>query len=326
MASLGGRTAHGMLAPMRVWSAMLGVLALGAGLGLGTALPAHAQENPADIATARELFREGLVLSREERWEEARVKLEQSLSLKQTPLTYYTLAVAEKKSGHPVAALEHFKTFLAQPQNAKTEGFVPGAEKAVAELERLVARVTIEVSPASIPELDVKIDGKLVPEVALGRPRLVDPGEHEVMARAPGYLPTGDTFSVEAQQSASVSLTLTPSADDGPGMVVGDDDPTLFYAGVGLLAGGGAIGVIGLIVGIVGAEEASDAPTRDGPEADAALEKTLAGDILMGVGGAAAIAGLVLVIMDVTTEDEEPTTAGWRPWVAGDQLGVELRF
>ncbi len=300
-------------------------MALCAGLCLGLSRPALAQERPADIATARELFREGLALSRQEKWEEARVKLEQSLSLKQTPLTYYTLAVAEKKSGHPVAALEHFKVFLAQPQNEKTEGFVPGAEQAVAELERMVARVTITVAPANIPELEVTVDGQPVPEVAFGRPRLVDPGRHEVEARAPGYLSARDSFSVEAQRGASVSLTLTPSGDE-PDPSVDEDDPTSFYAGVGLLAGGGAIGLTGLVVGIIGAEEASDAPTSDGPEADAALEKALAGDILMGVGGAAAIAGLVLVLLDVTSTDDDPSAGGLRPWFAGEQFGLQLRF
>lgn len=310
---------------MRRLSAIVGAMALCAGLSLGMSRPAMAQESPADTATARELFREGLALSREEKWEEARRKLEQSLSLKQTPLTYYTLAVAEKKSGHPVAALEHFKTFLAQPQNEKTKSFVPGAEQAVAELERMVARVTITVSPPNIPELEVTVDGQPVPEVALGRPRLVDPGSHEVRARAPGYLPTEDSFTVEARQRASVSLTLTPAGDDAVPSVE-DDDPTMFYAGVGLLAGGGAVGLTGLAVGIVGAEEASKAPTRDGPEADAALEKALAGDILMGVGGAAAIAGLVLVLVDVTSEDEDPVAMRVRPWFTGDQVGLQFRF
>jgi len=309
---------------MRVWSLVVGILALWVGVGLATSQPALAQESPADIATARELFREGLKLSREDRWEEARLKLEQSLSLKQTPLTYYTLAVAEKKSGHPVAALEHFKVFLAQPRNRKTEGFVPGAKKAVAELEGLVARVTIEVAPSSVPELEVKIDGEPIPEVALGRPRLVDPGEHEVVARAPGYVSARETFGVEAKKRASVTLTLTPSPDVSRGEE--GHDGILLHAGVGLLAGGGAIGITGLVVGIIGAGEAADAPTRDGPEADAALEKALAGDILMGVGGAAAIAGFVLVIMDLTADDDASPAAGWRPWVSGEQLGLQLRF
>jgi len=309
-----------MLAPMRArWAFTLGTCAICAGLALSMG-EASAQERPADIAVARELFREGLALSREQKWDEARAKLEKSLRLKQTPLTYYTLAVAEKNSGRHVAALEHFKIFLAQPQNAKTESFIPGAEKAVMELEQLVAEVIVTVTPPEVPELLVELDGYPVPTVALGRPRPVDSGAHEVTAKGRGFHPTRRSFTIEPRQSRAIELHLMPAPDEER-----PDDDTLFLAGLGLLAGGGAVAMGGLVVGIIGAEEASDAPTRDGPEADAALEKALAGDVLMGIGGATAVAGVVMLLVDLVDDGPSPRKA-IRPWVHGDQLGLEFRF
>src|SRR5262245_46822534 len=81
--------------------------------------PAAAQ-SPADVALARQLFNEGLELSKANKWEDAREKLARSLALKRAPITLYTLGVAEMKSGHLVAALEHLHAFVALPREPGT--------------------------------------------------------------------------------------------------------------------------------------------------------------------------------------------------------------
>jgi tetratricopeptide (TPR) repeat protein len=61
-----------------------------------------------------------------------------------------------------------------------------------------------------------------------------------------------------------------------------------------LMGCGGALFSAGLTVGLVGMNQASHATTRDGADAHAARAKALAGDVLGGVGLAAAGVGLVL--------------------------------
>lgn len=286
---------------------------------------AWAQEDPADIATARELFREGLELSKEEKWEEARVKLGQSLALKQAALTFYTLAVADKNTSHLVAALEHFRGFLAQPVTDKTEGFVEPARQAVAELEKRVAGATITVKPQGSPNLSVRLDGEDLPLSALGRRRLLDPGEHVVTAKADGFAPRTQRLVVAEGENREVVLALQRGPQDGvpePGA-----EPEFPLVPVILIGSGAVVAGVGLALGIVGVGEAKDAPTQDGKEADAALKKTIAGDVLMGVGGATAGVGLVLLILHfVSEEDTAADPVAIRPWAAGDTIGVELRF
>ncbi len=284
--------------------------------------PALGQEEvPADIATARELFREGLALSKQEKWEAARVKLGMSLGLKRAALTYYTLAVADMKSAHVVAALEHFRGFLAQPVSDKTEAFLQPARDAVAELEQRVAWVTIRIDPAGVKGLVVRVDGDALPGAALGRRRLIDPGKHEVTARADGYRTQSQTFVAGAGDRRDVRMALDPAPDPEPA------ERSFPVVPVVLLSVGVSAAVVGLVVGILGNEEAMAAPTRDGPEADAAITKTIVGDVLMGVGGATAVIATVFLILHLTTDDADPAIpTALRPWASGDTFGVQVSF
>jgi hypothetical protein len=303
-----------------VWLSAIFTIAL----SLLVLCPAHAQnESPADVASARELFREGLELSKQEKWEEARVKLAQSLGLKQAALTYYTLAVADKKSGHPVAALEHFRGFLAQPVTEKTEGFLEPARVAVAELEKLVAGVTIIVRPAGLPGLAVIIDGAALPVSVLGRRRLIDPGEHVVTVKAKGHVEQSKKIVGEKGGSHELIFTLQPAPEEE----VPPPETEFPVVPVVLMGAGVAVAAVGLALGIVGANEAKDSEFSDGPVADSALRKTIIGDVLLGVGGATAAVGIVLLIVHFVADDEEPSDpAAIRPWGADGAVGVQLRF
>lgn len=288
---------------------------------LASAAFAQGGDTGADTATARELFKQGIALSKQGRWEEAREKLARSLTLKATPLTYYTLAVAERESGRLVDALEHFRAFLVATPNETTEAYVEPARKAIAELEKRVARVLVRVEPAdAAPTLS--IDGIPVPEAALGNKRLVDPGNHVITVSAEGFEPVARSVSLAEGAHEELVITLQPdaNADVNPA----DDFPT---GPVLLTSAGVVIGVIGLTLGILGVEEARDAPTRDGDEADAARAQTIAGDVLMAVGGAATVAGLAWLIVELTSDDDiDPQTQSVSVGPAPGGIGLAVRF
>ncbi len=285
-------------------------------------------ENPADVATARVLFREGIELSKEKRWDEARERLLGSLALKKTALTYYTLAVAEKNSGRLVAALGHFRDFLAEPMTDKTEGFVQPARDAITELEKRVAGVTITITPSGLRELVVKLDGEELPLEALGRRLRIDPSEHRLEASAAGHRSVSQTLTANEGEDLDLEIALVPGEGHDAG-VPEDDFPVLPVA---LLAGGGVVLGVGIALGVVGLGEAKDAPTRDGPEADAARQKTIAGDVLAVTGGVAAGVGLLLLVLHLLDDGPaDPASSSAphpaiRPWVHGPTAGVELRF
>jgi len=320
-------------------------LAAAATIGLATLVGGtnHAYgQSSADVAAARDLFNEAAQLVAEERWDEARDRYERSFALKHEPITLYSLGVAQKESGHLVDALESFRAFLKSSRSAAAEAYVPAAETAVSELEGRVARLTITVRPADAEGLTVVLDGDSIPIAALGRPRLVDPGPHAVVARAEGYRQAVGNAELSEAGSDSLTLELKPlpksaapepeapepgrasppppdEGDDGGSVVL---PVTLLVGGIALLGGGVAVGMAGL-------GKASAAPASEGDDADSARTLALVGDVMGGIGIAAASVGLILLIVHVSGDDGGASTASLaatsRDWAFGPS-GVGPRF
>jgi hypothetical protein len=301
-----------------------------------TSPPAYAQ-SAADVENARQLFREALALSKEKRWDEAIPIYERSLALKEEPITLYSLGVAYKNTGRSAEALESLRQFLAKASNPKTERFQESAKAAVAELEPIVAHVTINVEPTDVAGLEVHIDDRQVPLAGLGLPRLIDPGPRTVTARAPGFHEASAAVELESGASGEVSLTLEPLPDtDDPAptplpVPQGPDRPVEEegFPIIPVVIAGAGVAVLGagVAVGMIGYSDAKDAPTRDGEEADAARTKMLAGDIVVGVGGAIAAGGVAWLLYELLTGPDEPgDVQAIAPWSDGTSAGVRIVF
>jgi hypothetical protein len=299
-----------------------------------TSPQAASAQSSADVEAARAFFLEGTKLGGEGRWKEARELYGRSLQLKAAPITRYSLGVAQRETGRLADALSSFRAFLAEPPGSATAPYTEPARAAVAALEASIGRVTIRVEPHLIDGLTLAIDGEPVPP-ALDRPREIDPGAHEVVAHAPGFLKHTARFTVAAGAGVSVALTLTrgtPIAGaraplaGAPGPL--DPLPTPAPASpfrrlpVVLMGFGGALFGAGLTVGLVGVTQASHAPTRDGPDANAARAKAIAGDLVGTLGIATAGAGLVLLLAQ--GRSNPPPTGSVS--VSATVSGLGLRF
>jgi hypothetical protein len=273
-------------------------------LATAAPLPARAQ-GPADVAAARDLFIEASRFAGEGKWEEARDRFERSLALKRAAITLYSLGIAQKNTGRFVAALENLRAFLAEPLVPATKQYEKPARDAIAELEKRVGRIKLDLKPAGLGGVVVEIDGEAVPEAALDRPRLVDPGQHQAVVRARGYKEARGTVNVTEGSTAVIPLELQPMrtvfvrgerAPEAASMAGGEraERPSRALP-VALLVGGTLVFAGGLAVGLVGIKEASDAPTRDGPDADSARTKMVIGDIVGGVGVVVATIGVIVL-------------------------------
>ena len=321
--------------------ALLGVSLLHARGGLA--------QSAADVAAARELFKEAAELIKKGRWEEGRERLERSLMLKQAPITHFSLAVAQRKTGQLVEALESFRAFLASPAEKATDRYRAPAEQAVRALEPRVAKVSLLIRPKDPPELAVTIDGVEVPVAALDQMRLVNPGGHVLQVIARGFREATHSFQVGEGETVSLVVALEPAARADPStataVVTADgaavdgsehagqdeaDDAGFPTVPVALMAGGTAAFGVGLALGLIGLSEARDTPTNDSAEADAARTKGVIGDVVAGVGIAAVAVGGILLIVRALGDDggDEASDAGVHvaPWASGPLAGVELRF
>lgn len=303
---------------------------------------AHAQ-SPADVALARDLFREGAKLAQDGRWAEARERYMRSLALKRAPLTLYSLGVANREIGRFVDALESFRAFLVEAdlQNAANKPYEQPARDAIAALEKRVGRLDIRIAPASPPALSVRVDGAEVPQAALGLPRIVDPGEHTIVVRAQGYREATTKAKVGEGEQAAVTITLVRIGPKGPGpgpvKPPGGGIPPIVperpVVPIFLLAGGAVAFASGLTVGLIGVQKASDAPAQDGPEAAQARRLALAGDIVGSVGILAAGAGIAMLLLgkpedppDDSSESSESSEVSVQPFVTPTGFGLVGRF
>lgn len=247
---------------------------------------------------ARALFIEGSKLAKQARWEEARSRYAASLKLRPAPLTRYSLGVAQRETGHLADALASFRLFLAETQSTATLPYVPPAQAALAELRMEVGRLALVVGPRPMEGLTLTLDGEAMEQAPL---RDIDPGAHEIIARAPGFQEGSARFVARAAALSSLTLTLAPTGGAAPGpasLEVGlAPRPALPFA---LLGGGGAVLLTGSIVGLVAVKQAGDAPTRNGPEARSARSMGIAADVLVGAGLITAGVGVVLLLTQKT--------------------------
>jgi hypothetical protein len=305
-------------------------------LALGSPVVGLAQ-SPADIAAARELFQEGTKLSRQGEWEQALDRFVRSLALKRASITLYSLGVAQKNTGRLAEALESFRAFLAAPSEPSTQPFESPAREAVAELDGRVAHVTIVIAPDGLSNLAVAVDGAAVPSIALDHARLLNPGHHTIRVSADGHDAAERELTLAEGDSTTVAFTLTVTAPHAASTVSArrrEEPPPAPEAvkpfptvPVTLMAGGAAALGVGLAVGLVGVGEAGDAPTSDGPEAKAARSKAIAGDVVGAAGIAAAGIGLILLLVDLGSEDGAGQAAGLvHCWRTEGRRGIELRF
>lgn len=288
-------------------------------------------QSPADTALARELFVQGADFAQKGQWNEARQRYEKALALKRAPRILYSLGIAYRNLRRFVESLESYRAFLVEMDKADDKPYEQPARDAIAELEKLVAKVDIKVT---IPEEDVKlfltIDGIIVPEAAHGYPRLVDPGRHTIVARSNGYREASEVVILEEGEQRPVQLRLEPIAKGirpGGGSKKTDSMPLVPTA---LLAGGSAVFAVGLTIGLLGVQRSTDAPTRDGKDARTARELAVVGDVVGGVGVIVAGAGLTLLLVDKyrkpVANPTKPSTGWVLPVVSPTGAGIVGQF
>jgi hypothetical protein len=178
---------------------------------LSTPVAAAADATPQDRAAARALFDDGRKLAREGKYGEACPKLEESERLDAGMGTLFNLADCYEHLGRTASA---WSDFLEVADSAKRSGEVDRERVARARAEALaarLARVTFVRQDSSI-RAQVKLDGSLLGEGAVGAGLPVDPGTHTIEASAPGKKPW--TSEIEIREGQTAMVTVPPLQDE----------------------------------------------------------------------------------------------------------------
>jgi hypothetical protein len=292
-----------------------------------------------DMDAARALFVAAKELGEKGLWKDAARVWEDSLKLYRAPLTLYSLGLAQSKIGLLVEARDNLRAFLEAPPSPKSKELEPEAHRLLDQLAERIPTIAVVVEPSTVLHPAVTIDGKDAGGGSLARIEL-DPGPHEIAARAPGWEEKRAQVILAEGDSQPVTLVLAPSppplppppevpppaptvprADAAPPPAAGG--PRRRVASFALMGAGGAVFVTGLAVGLTGVAQAHSAPGRTGPDVNAAKAKALAGDVVAGCGIAAFGVGLILLLTSPRPSGAA-RRADTRAFVDGE--GVSLRF
>ena len=178
--------------------------------------PAGAQ--PGDTkAAAEQLFSQAQQLMATGDYDAACPKLEASMELDAALGTLINLARCYEKQGRLASAWARYREaadLAARASQGKRQRF---AARQAESLEPRLPRLIIRVSSASaVSGLSISRDESKVDAAMFDTAIYIDPGEHTIVARAPGYLDFTKTFEIAVGQEIIIEVpSLTPTdADD----------------------------------------------------------------------------------------------------------------
>jgi tetratricopeptide (TPR) repeat protein len=168
---------------------------------------AHSSESLATTEKATRLFKLGRELMAEEAYDAACRKFEESLALVAGLGTRYNLADCYEKLGHKAKAYRLFADVSAATQQAGQDERYEAAVRRTLSLEAELGSLRIELAGSGQHEnVEILVDDAQVPPQALGERYFVDPGEHQMKARAPGKLDLRETLTVAAGETLAITV------------------------------------------------------------------------------------------------------------------------
>jgi hypothetical protein len=179
---------------------------------------AHADEpNAADRESARVAFTDGNKLRDDGNVRGALEKYKAAYALAPTPITALEVGRAEMDLGQLVEAREvllHVESIPeAHTESAKAQAARREASSLAGRLLQRIPKITIRVV-GPVDQTSVSVDGVSIPREALAAPRAVNPGRHAVLALAFGHS-AQQSVDLRDGESRDVVLDVTTFAPRG---------------------------------------------------------------------------------------------------------------
>lgn len=167
---------------------------------------ASSQPTTADRTQARTYFRAGVTAYERRDWPAALEAFQHAYRLAPHPSVRVNMANCYLELRRPAEATFHFERFLTESPEA------PAAQRAAVErqlsaLRQAIGRVTLTVTPASTPGLQLMLDGR-PSETATSI--IVAPGMHIIEATADGFTPLRREVQISPGTTLPIDLRLEP--------------------------------------------------------------------------------------------------------------------
>ncbi len=294
-------------------------------------LPCFAQVG-ARQAQAEALFQRGRELFERGELTEACATFERSDALDSAPGTVLNLAVCYERLGRTASAWLTYRRAAARARATGQAERVEVARKQAERLEPELAWVTVQSEAPTQAGLAVELDGEPLELAGLGTPMPIDPGEHRIVARAPGHHPFETSFFVGGKRAklqlripslSPLSATREPTTraqrpHQSPDPLAPAPERSSTQRVSGYVVGGVGLATLG-VAGLFGlrmlqkqsqSEEQCDGDVCSPDGAELRREAQSSGDVatVLGLIGVAATAtGVVLVL--TASDDTRVSTA-----------------
>lgn len=319
-----------------------------------TAQPAPEQPAPSSStegwAEADKLFAEGrAALARPRDLDKACDILARSYALRQRGDTLLNLAECHRRQGKTATAWREFDEAIRYAMKVEFPEAIAAAVTRRDELALRLSVMFVEVDARALPsDLNIVLDGKVLPSQQWNEALYVDPGEHRVTATATGYEPYEHSVEVGAKGgSTSLPVTLKqlppPPPPPPPAPPPAALPPTappppphetpvwpFVVGGVGIaaMAVGGVFGIDSLGAGSELDAQCTDL-RKDCPpdyDFDAARGRELRGfGLFVGLGIAGLAATTVGALGFVLSGNSDEKSVALTPWASPDGAGVTVR-
>lgn len=276
-----------------------------------------------ELATARALYKEGKDLRAAGDLKGALEKLTAAHALGHTPLTGIELARVEVQLGLFVEAREVClgvgRLAVEPDETPRSAEARKDAAKLADELRPRVASLRIHVTA---PGAIVTIDGKRVPDVALGEAWTVNPGHHVVAAHVENGATVSSSTDIDEGKSGEVSLEPPPApvvVEKTKERTLGPVPPPsekkgglsgLVIAGISVTSAGLVFGAVGGVAALFSKDDIASKCVSIGgnyqcPQPDfAEINAARVAAALSTAGFCVAGGGLVLLIVGLVTHTE----------------------
>jgi hypothetical protein len=296
----------------------------------------------ADKETARSLFEEGDRKYRAGDYDGALAAFEAADEIMRVPTTGLERGRTLAQLGRLLEAREILLRVTRYPvEEGENEVFARARDEArelAADVGARIPSLQVQIDGlAPGAEVELRVDGAVVPPKAARFPRKVDPGAHLVEVEAEGFDDAKRTIVVRERDSAQLRIAM---AREGSASAPVDDGASEGPLGLSIMSWVGfSVGAAGLVLGAVaggitlanvseldercpsGRDECPESLQDDIDQAQAISHASTAGFVIAGVGAAVGVAGLFL--FGPLSFDESGLV---RPWVGIGSAGVTGRF
>jgi hypothetical protein len=246
------------------------------------------------LAPARALFADALRDEDAQRFSDALQKFVRVRAVRDTASIEYRIGACYEGLGQPLPAFAAYKqaTVLGQ-SDLESADVVTAAVDRLRDLAKHIARLTLVLPSPAPADMQVRVDGAPVSQLADRDPVPLQPGSHVVIVTATGVAPFRSEVVLSEGAQASLPVSLTRLAPDTP------PDGAARTAGWIAIAAGGALLVTSAVLLLARHDDIStlDRACPGGlcpPDANAlALDSTRNHALVEGpVGAAFGIAGI----------------------------------